>query len=292
MKDAVDIAAGTDALDDLLPEIAALGEVEGASLGGLLREFAVADVGAVEGCSFEQTEPVAALLFGEGCAYFEEGFGEIGCGGNVGPKFEVRNQRAVGVDYSDSRRVPGQRVTLQLFERCDVQADLLQQGCGLGAGEDQAGLSAGDVGELDVVHDDEAVEECHQDGELGGGCFDEEGVGFGEDVGIALDASLDTEDEVVAAVAGLEILDGVGHHAVEPADAVLSGDANPACVIEGGDASSCEEVGELGRWGGDGFGMGRGGHEGHSGRRGELCVHLIITVDCEVEFAARSLRIG
>ena len=157
------------------------------------------------------------------------------------------------------------------------------------AGEEETGLSAADVSQFDVVHDDEAVEEGHQGGELGGGCLDEEGVGFGEDVGVALNAALDAEDEVVAAVAGFEVLDGVGHHAVEPADAVLACYANPARVIEGGDASPFEEGGELGcRWG-DGFGMGGGGH---SGRHGKLCVHLIIAVDCEVEFAARSLRVG
>ena len=50
---AVDLAAGADALDDLLAEVAALGEVECVGLGGLLREvfggFGVADVLAVFG---------------------------------------------------------------------------------------------------------------------------------------------------------------------------------------------------------------------------------------------------
>ena len=74
VKDAMHVAARTDALDDLLAEVAALGEVKGAGLGGLLGEFAVADVGAVEGCSFEQAEPFAALLLAWGCAGFEESF--------------------------------------------------------------------------------------------------------------------------------------------------------------------------------------------------------------------------
>ncbi len=57
---AVDVAAGADALDDLLAEVAALVEVEGAGLGGLLGELAgflgVADVGAVERGAFEDAE--------------------------------------------------------------------------------------------------------------------------------------------------------------------------------------------------------------------------------------------
>ena len=63
---------------------------------------------------------------------------------------------------------------------------------------------AGDVGELDVVHDDEVVEVGDEAGELGGGGFDEEGVGFGEDGGVALDAALRVEQEVVVALAGLQ----------------------------------------------------------------------------------------
>ena len=62
--------------------------------------------------------------------------------------------------------------------------------------------------------------------------FEEEGVGLGcgvsEDVGVALDAALGAEEEVVVAVTGLKVLDGVGDHAVEPADAVFAGDADPA----------------------------------------------------------------
>ena len=53
---AVDVAAGADALDDLLAEVAAFGEVQGAGLVGLLREVFVADVGAVEGCAGEDAE--------------------------------------------------------------------------------------------------------------------------------------------------------------------------------------------------------------------------------------------
>ena len=42
----MDVAAGADALDDLLAEVAAFGEVQGAGLVGLLGEVAVADIDA------------------------------------------------------------------------------------------------------------------------------------------------------------------------------------------------------------------------------------------------------
>ena len=58
---AVDAAARVDALDDLLAEVAALGEVQGAGLAGLLREVFVADVCAEAGRAFED-----AKVF-EGC---------------------------------------------------------------------------------------------------------------------------------------------------------------------------------------------------------------------------------
>ena len=67
---------------------------------------------------------------------------------------------------------------------------------------------ADDVGEFDVVHDDEAVEEGDEAGDAvrrrsrGGGLRG--GFGGGEDVGVALDAALGVEEEVVVAVAGGE----------------------------------------------------------------------------------------
>ena len=53
---AVDAAARVDALDDLLTEVAALGEVQGAGLAGLLREVFAADVSADAGRAFEDAE--------------------------------------------------------------------------------------------------------------------------------------------------------------------------------------------------------------------------------------------
>jgi len=48
----MDIAAGANALHDLLAEVASFGEVQGAGLSGLLRQLAVANVDAIERRSF------------------------------------------------------------------------------------------------------------------------------------------------------------------------------------------------------------------------------------------------
>src|SRR5690349_18937111 len=58
---AVNVAARADALDDLLPEVAALGKVQRTCLAGLLRQLAVADIDAVQRRSFQQPQPLLAL---------------------------------------------------------------------------------------------------------------------------------------------------------------------------------------------------------------------------------------
>jgi len=104
----------------------------------------------------------------------------------------------------------------------------------------ETGAIVGDVGEFYVVHDDEAVEEGEEVGDLCGGGFEEKGVWCCEDVGVALNAALNAEEEVVVPLAGLELLDGVGDHAVEPADAVFASDADPAGGLDGRDSGSVE----------------------------------------------------
>ena len=108
---AVDVAAGADALDDLLAEVAAFGEVQGAGLarwGGLLREFAVADVGAVAGRALEDAEVFDGFGGGRGSpASVRAGRASEGLG--VRPDFEARDEGAVGGDDLDGGCMPGPR---------------------------------------------------------------------------------------------------------------------------------------------------------------------------------------
>src|SRR5579871_4215453 len=95
------VAAGTDALDDLLTQVAALVEVQGAGLGGLLRELAVADIFAVERGAFEDAEVFEALGGGGDGSCGEQGLREGGDGCGVGPELEAGDEWAVSVDDGD-----------------------------------------------------------------------------------------------------------------------------------------------------------------------------------------------
>jgi hypothetical protein len=199
---AVDVPAGADALDDLLAEVAAFGEVQGTGLGCFLGEFLVADVGAVAGGAFEETEGFESGLGDGGGSSFAKGSGDSSDGGRIGPELEARDDGAVRVEEGDFADAPGEGFEL---ERCEAgwgERELLEQGWGPGAGEEESGAGGRDVGEFDVVHDDEAVEEGDEVGDLGGGGLEEEGFRFGKDVGVALDTALSVEDEVVVSVAG------------------------------------------------------------------------------------------
>ena len=101
-------------------------------------------------------------------------------------------------------------------------AELLKDGCGAsGPAMRRPVRSSHDVGEFDVVHDDEVVEVGEEAGELVAVGFEQDASRRSSEGGeVALDAALGVEDEVVVALAGGEVLDGVGDHAVEPADAV------------------------------------------------------------------------
>ena len=95
-----------------------------------------------------------------------------------------------------------------------------------------------------------------------GSGFEEESVGIGVDVCVALDATLHAENEAVGAFAGFEVLNGVGDHAVEPADSVFAGGADPAGFVEGEYCGFVEQSVELGRGRVGDFGLGGGGHGG------------------------------
>ena len=68
--------------------------------------------------------------------------------------------------------------------------------------------------------------------------------------GVGLDAALGVEEKVVVAFAGFEGGDVVGDHAVEPADAVRAGDAEPADVFDRGEGGGGEKGVQAGRCGG------------------------------------------
>ena len=226
------VAAGADALDDLLAEVTAFAEVEGAGRcaegSGFLGQVLVANVGAEEGCAFRNAELVKGFGVGAGCAAREERGGEGGDGRGVGPELKAGDERAVRVDEGDRAGELGEG------EGCGggVEVDGGEDGGGVRPGEEQAGLAVQGL-ELDVVHDDEVLEVGEESGELVAAGLEEDRVRLEEGGGVGLDAALRVEEEGVAALARGERLDGVCGHAVEPANAVVSGDAKPGRVVQG-----------------------------------------------------------
>ncbi len=145
---------------------------------------------------------------------------------------------------------------------------------GIWTGEEEAGLLIERL-QLDVVHDDEVFEVGEEFGELVAGGLEQDGVWFEEGGGVGQDAALGVEEEGIAALAGGEGLDGVGGHAVEPADAVLSGDAQPGGFVQGDQGRGAEQRRD-GIDSGLGFGgLGDGG-EAHRRKRTETSAYTWI----------------
>jgi len=82
----VDASARVDALDDLLAEVATLGEVKGAGLAGLLREVAVRDICAVAGRAGEDAGGLRGQRARRDGSGGDEVRGERGDGCGVGPE--------------------------------------------------------------------------------------------------------------------------------------------------------------------------------------------------------------
>src|ERR1700677_1838814 len=120
------VAARVKALYDFLAKRAALGEVESAILGGLLGEFAVANVCAVERCSLEHAQPLQALRLGEETVCVQERLYELRCVLTVGPQFVTSDEGAISVDRGNHRRVPCQRLPFERCKRCHRKANLSQ----------------------------------------------------------------------------------------------------------------------------------------------------------------------
>ncbi len=116
---AVDVAAGSDALDDLLAEIAALVEVQGMELAGLLgdsflRQIALRDVDAVDGDAFSDAEGVESVCADRGGSGGDELLPEPRGGVFRDPEGVMVRQRAVAAADSEAKAA---RFGLNLRER-------------------------------------------------------------------------------------------------------------------------------------------------------------------------------
>ena len=110
---AMNIGTGADAFHNLLAQIAALGEVEGTSLRGLLCEVFLKDVDAIPRSSFGNSQNLsgsgsrwtAAVL----CQRGPDGFNVFGSK----PELKTRNRRAIRVNEGNRHPIPSR---FALFE--------------------------------------------------------------------------------------------------------------------------------------------------------------------------------
>ncbi len=105
----------------------------------------------------------------------------------------------------------------------------LEHGGSTGTSDQQAGLVFNGF-EFNVVHDDEALEQIDQVRYLRTISFEEQGIFKQERCGVALNAPLRVQEEVITTLAGCQRQDRVGDHAVQPAYPVFASDPDPGQV--------------------------------------------------------------
>ena len=230
----MDVPTGVDAFDDLLAEVATFTEMDGTGLfpglRSLLREVTVVEVHPVQGVSLEQTQGFDCLRCRERQAGGERS--DQCCDGLGGrPELKTRDERAVRVNKVDGGAFKRSMHELKLRQMLCGKAKRLQRCGGKRASKQQprAGIHRA---QLHVVHDDETVQhgsECRDASTRG---LKQKGMVKSKSGGVSLDASLCVEEEVVAALSGGKHLDGVGHHAVEPADSILACHLQPAEIFK------------------------------------------------------------
>jgi hypothetical protein len=137
------------------------------------------------------------------------------------------------VDQVDGLALEVDVAEVQVFALERRQAQLRKKtGCAR-TGDFHRSRSA-ELMQFDVIHDDEALEQLDQSRDAFPCRFQQDRIVQHPGGRIALDASLRAQKEVVAALARLQRLNGVGHHAVQPAHPVLAGYANQSHAAQRG----------------------------------------------------------
>ena len=269
-------AAGANALDDLLAEVAALGEVQRAGLAGLLGQIAFAEVDAVTRRSFEHAH-------GFGCA---QTAGD-GAGGEqhvpehadvlVGaPELETRRRGGIAAGKLHGYAADAGLHKPESVWCCSRQGDPEggEQLRSAWTGNAERGSGGGDVLEGNVVHDDEVVEVRHEGGNLAAIGEDEQLVGKAEGVAVALDAALRVEHKAIVSCGFGQSLNVIGEHSVEPAETICAADGELPAIAE------IEGTGAF-RQGGD-F-LSRDAEDGEAAGAGQLLKRRRSSAECRGE---------
>src|SRR5271157_1175511 len=219
---AMHVAAGVDALHNLLPNVAAFGKVQRVLLAGLLRQIAFPKVNSEARYASNNAvdfQRIASHGLGSGGLQPIPNFvGVLGGKPDLVP-IQVRLRAARD---RDAGAAPNHVAHLASFQLRHLIPRIGQHLASLRPDNADTANFVANVGDLDVVHDDVAIE----DGGDGGRLLP---VGRYQQVlatvvgnKVSLDASLRAEQKAVHAVARSKVTNVVGDHSVEPADAVFA----------------------------------------------------------------------
>src|SRR5664279_2490030 len=230
------VAARADSLHDLLPDVAALGEIQRVLLSGLLRQIAFSKINSKARYPSDDAiefEGVAA----DGCgAGRDQGVPDCIHVLRGKPDLESIHLRLRAAREGNTNIAPYGVDHLPEFELRDVQTGSRQNFARLRACHANRGELVADVGDLDVVHDDVTIKYLGYRRLLLAVGGDQKVVAAVVGDQVSLDAPLSAKDEAVHPVPRRKVADIVRDHAVQPAHSILSGQHQlglPAHVEEG-----------------------------------------------------------
>src|ERR1022692_792204 len=233
---AMHVAARANSLHDLLPDVAALGEIQRVLLSSFLRQIAFPKIN----CKARYSSDDAIEFEGIAAPGREAGRDQRipDCVHVLGsePDLESIHLRLRATRDGNPNIAPHCVDHLPRFELRDVQTGRRQYLTRLRAGHANRAQLVADVGDLDIVHDDVPIEDLGDRRRLLAVGGDQQVIAAVVGNQVSLNAPLRAKHEAVHSMPRRQVADVVSDHAIQPAHAVLSGQHQlglPAHVEEG-----------------------------------------------------------
>src|SRR5664279_957806 len=220
---AMHVAARADSFHDLLPDVAALGEIQRVLLSGLLRQIAFAKINSKARYPSDDAIEFKGIAAGRHGAGQDQGVPDCIHVLRGKPDLESIHLRLRAAREGNPNSAPHSVDHLPEFELRDVQTGSRQNFARLRTCHANRGELVADVGNLDVVHDDVAIEDLSYRRLLLAVGGDQQVVAAVVGDQVSLDAPLGVKDEAVHTAPRRKVADVVRDHAIQPAYAVLSG---------------------------------------------------------------------
>src|SRR5664279_4808309 len=220
---AMHVAARADSLHDLLPDVAALGEIQRVLLSGLLRQIAFAKINSKARYPSDDGIEFKGIAAGRHGAGQDQGVPDCIHVLRGKPDLESIHLRLRAARDGDANFAPYGVDHLPGFELRDVQTGSRQNFARLRACHANRGELVADVGNLDVVHDDVTIKYLGYRRLLLAVGGDQKVVAAVVGDQVSLDAPLGVKNEAVHTVPRRKVADIVRDHAVQPAHPILSG---------------------------------------------------------------------